>query len=97
LAGVIILSLKQSESIAAERKDRANKLLAGPPVKVIKAAQTTTGHELTLIAEVRPFQSVTLYAKTSGYLEQILVDKGDKVTKGQLIGTITAPYVTAAK
>ncbi|HEY5823368.1 MAG TPA: hypothetical protein VIT44_03325, partial [Cyclobacteriaceae bacterium] len=67
LAGVILLSLKQSESIAAEREDRANKLLAGPPVKVIKAAQTTTGHELTLIAEVRPFQSVTLYAKTSGY------------------------------
>ena len=93
LAGVIILSLKQNESIAAEREDRENKLLAGPPVKVIKAAQTTTGHELTLIAEVRPFQSVTLYAKTSGYLEQILVDKGDKVTKGQLIGTIIAPEI----
>jgi RND family efflux transporter MFP subunit len=36
---------------------------------------------------------VTLYAKTSGYLEQILVDKGDKETKGQLIGTITAPEI----
>jgi membrane fusion protein (multidrug efflux system) len=93
LAGVIILSLKQNESIAAEREDRVNKLLAGPPVKIVKASQTTTGHELTLIAEVRPFQSVTLYAKTSGYLESILVDKGDKVTKGQLIGTIIAPEI----
>lgn len=93
LAGVIVLSLKQSESVAAEREDRENKLLAGPTVKITKATQTTTGHELTLIAEVRPFQSVTLYAKTSGYLEEILVDKGDKVKKGQLIGTIIAPEI----
>jgi len=93
IAGVVILSLKQNESVAAEREDRANKLLAGPTVKVVKATQTTTGHELTLIGEVRPFQSVTLYAKTSGYLENILVDKGDKVTKGQLIGTIIAPEI----
>ena len=101
LAGVVILLLRQKESVAAEREDREHKSLAGPAVKVVKAELKKGGREFTLIGEVRPFQSVTLYAKTSGYLEKILVDKGDEVTKGQLLATIIAPEIdqdyTAAK
>lgn len=91
--GVVLLLLRQKESVAAEREHRAKKLLAGPPVKAAKAELKKGGREFTLIGEVRPFQSVTLYAKTSGYLEQILVDKGDRVTKGQLLATIIAPEI----
>ncbi|PZR33692.1 MAG: hypothetical protein DI538_17705 [Azospira oryzae] len=91
--GVVLLLLRQKESVAAEREDRVRKLLAGPAVKVVKAEMNKGGREFTLIGEVRPFQSVTLYAKTSGYLEQILVDKGDRVTKGQLLATIIAPEI----
>ena len=72
---------------------RATKLLAGPTVKVTKATFSKGGRTFTLIGEVRPFQSVTLYAKTSGYMEKIMVDKGDRVTKGQLIATIIAPEI----
>ncbi len=101
VAGVVILLLRQKESVAADREDREQKSLAGPVVKVAKVELKKGGREFTLIGEVRPFQSVTLYAKTSGYLEQILVDKGDQVTKGQLLATITAPEIdqdyTAAK
>ncbi len=92
-AGVILLFLKQNDSVAAERESRANKLLAGPIVKVTKAQLSKGGRSFTLIGEVRPFQSVTLYAKTSGYMEKIEVDKGDKVVKGQLIATIIAPEI----
>ena len=92
-AGVIILFLKQSENIAAERDSRAAKLLAGPTVKVTKASQSKGGREFILIGEVRPFQSVTLYSKTSGYMEKILVDKGDSVSKGQVIATIISPEI----
>ena len=91
--GVISMFLKQSESVAAEREVRAEKLLAGPVVKVIKATQSKGGREFTLIGEVRPFQTVTLYAKTSGYMDKIMVDKGDKVEKDQIIATITAPEI----
>lgn len=91
--GVVILFLKQNESVAADREARAAKLEAGPIVRTIKATKSKGGHEFTLIGEVRPFQSVTLYAKTSGYMDKIMVDKGDKVKKGDLIATIVAPEI----
>jgi membrane fusion protein, multidrug efflux system len=90
---VVLLFFKQQMGIAAEREVREAKVLAGPLVKIIKPTLSKGGREFTLIGEVRPFQSVTLYAKTSGYMENILVDKGDKVKEGQLIATIIAPEV----
>ncbi len=92
-AAVILLFSRQQAGIAAEREVRAAKVLAGPTVKVIKPVLSKGGREFTLIGEVRPFQSVTLYAKTSGYMDKIFVDKGDKVTQGQLIATIVAPEI----
>ncbi|CAN5524842.1 efflux RND transporter periplasmic adaptor subunit [soil metagenome] len=92
-AGVIVLFLKQQSGIAAEREVREEKMLAGPTVKTAKAVKSKGGREFTLIGEVRPFQSVTLYAKTSGYMDKIVVDKGDRVRKGQLIATIVAPEI----
>jgi membrane fusion protein (multidrug efflux system) len=91
--GVIILFLKQNESVAAEREARAARMEAGPIVRTVKASKSKGGHEFTLIGEVRPFQSVTLYAKTSGYMNKINVDKGDKVKKDQIIATIVAPEI----
>jgi len=90
---VVLLFFKQQMGIAAEREAREAKALAGPTVKVIKASLSKGGREFTLIGEVRPFQSVTLYAKTAGYMEKIVVDKGDKVKEGQLIATIIAPEI----
>ncbi len=93
IIGVILLALKQNESVAAERQERAAKMEAGPIVKTVKATKSKGGREFTLIGEVRPFQSVTLYAKTSGYMNKINVDKGDKVKKDQIIATIVAPEI----
>lgn len=90
---VVMIFLNRRDSIAAERVVRENKLLAGPTVKVTRAILSKGGRTFSLIGEVRPFQSVTLYAKTSGYMEKILVDKGDKVKQGQVIATIIAPEI----
>ena len=93
IIGVILLIFKQKIGIASERQLREAKVEAGPLVKTVKAVESKGGREFTLIGEVRPYQSVTLYAKTSGYMDKILVDKGDKVTKGQVIATIIAPEI----
>jgi len=90
---VVLLFLKQKNGIAAEREIREAKALAGPTVKTIKAVQSKGGREFTLIGEVRPYQSVVLYARTSGYMDKILVDKGDRVKQGQLLATIIAPEI----
>lgn len=92
-AGVVFLFLNQRETVAAERTARAVKMEAGPIVKTITVKQSKGGRELILIGEVRPFQSVTMYAKTSGYMDKILVDKGDVVIKDQVIATLIAPEI----
>ncbi|CAN5464793.1 efflux RND transporter periplasmic adaptor subunit [soil metagenome] len=93
IAGVIFLFLKQRAGLTSERQLREAKVLAGPTVKTVKAMESKGGREYTLVGEVRPYQSVILYAKTSGYMDKILVDKGDKVIKGQVIATIIAPEI----
>ena len=57
--------------------------------------------DITILADVVPYQEATLYAKVSGYLGKVLVDKGDVVKAGQLLATIEsqetdAQYASAA-
>jgi membrane fusion protein (multidrug efflux system) len=41
------------------------------------------------------YQEATLYAKVSGYLKTLTVDKGDSVTQGQLLAEIEVPELLA--
>ncbi len=92
-SGLIYMYTKQKAALSKETEKRINDIKAGPVVKVIKAGMSAADKGLTLIGEARPFQSVTLYAKTSGYMNKILVDKGDVVKEGQLLATIISPEI----
>ena len=46
---------------------------------------------MTLVGDARPFVNVVLYAKVSGFLKNINVDKGDRVTEGQILAVIESP------
>src|SRR5207247_10762934 len=46
---------------------------------------------LTLPAEVRPLVDAPIYARSSGYLKQWLVDIGGHVNEGDLLAEIDAP------
>jgi len=91
--GLILMFFKQKTALAKETDARVKEVKEGPVVKAIKAGMTAGDRGLALIGEARPYQSVTLYAKTSGYMNKILVDKGDKVHAGQLLATIISPEV----
>lgn len=66
----------------------------GPPsVQVIKPQRRTMAYTLTLPGNIAAMYQTTLYTKVSGYLKSISVDKGDEVTKGQIIAVIDAPEV----
>jgi membrane fusion protein, multidrug efflux system len=45
--------------------------------------------------QILPYQEATLYAKVSGYLKSLDVDKGDRVQAGQLLGQIEVPELLA--
>jgi membrane fusion protein (multidrug efflux system) len=81
---------KQSE-LATQLKERAAVAEAGPTVAVAVSKQGPTVRKLTLLGEALPYKTATLYAKVSGYLTKISVDKGDHVRAGQFIAEITSP------
>ena len=86
-----ILIERQKDYIKGETQKRAAASGAGQGVRVVSATRSQGIRTATLVGEARPFASVTLYAKVSGYLREIRVDKGDKVKAGQLIAVIESP------
>jgi RND family efflux transporter MFP subunit len=64
-----------------------------PSVQVIKPQRQDMAFTLTLPANIAPLYQTTLYAKVSGYVKSMLVDKGDEVKKGQIIAILDAPEI----
>jgi membrane fusion protein, multidrug efflux system len=94
--GFIFMALKKDNALEAETKSRVTQAKEGPVVKSIKAGVSSSDKGLVFIGEARPYQEATLYAKTGGYMNKILVDKGDNVHAGQLLATIISPETDQA-
>jgi len=62
-----------------------------PEVQVAKPIRRDVAATLRLPATVSPYHQTTLYAKVSGYLKTIAVDKGDRVKAGQVLAVIDDP------
>ena len=60
-------------------------VVAGPPVR--KTLTLTT----TQPARIEAFEAAPLYAKVSGYVNEVLVDIGDRVEKDQVLVLINVP------
>jgi RND family efflux transporter MFP subunit len=90
-AGLFVLMNRRDAQAKDEGERRTTEVQAGPSVRATLARVSPTQRPVRVQAEARPFMSVTLYAKLSGYLRSIHVDKGDKVKKNQLLAVIGSP------
>ena len=70
---------------------RAAEVDRGPHVLTVRAKPGPGTHDYTLAAEARGYFQTTAYAKVSGYVREVRVDKGDHVKKGQILGTVDSP------
>jgi len=82
---------KQQSSFDHEEKVRKDALQDGRKVRVVRAEKYRQLRPVELVGEAHPYATVTLYAKISGYIQEIKVDKGDQVESGQLIAIIDSP------
>lgn len=64
-----------------------------PEVQVVKPVRRDIAATLRVPATVSPYHQTTLYAKVSGYLKSIHVDKGDRVRQGEVLAVIEAPEI----
>jgi RND family efflux transporter MFP subunit len=88
-----VVGVARTRDAEAERElsARTDEVSRGPRVRTARTVLSAAERRLELQGEARPFFSVTLYAKVSGYLKEIRVDKGDKVKANQVVAVIESP------
>jgi RND family efflux transporter MFP subunit len=93
LAGVAVTGLLtgQRRALARQAEVRRRAAEAGPLVKALTVGGPGTSGALVVPGEALPYQSTTLFARASGFLKEIRVDKGTPVRKGQLLAVIEGP------
>jgi RND family efflux transporter MFP subunit len=90
-AGTATLFFRERNAQAREVEQLQSDLSKGPLVKVAQVKLASSERLVTLPAEVRADFKATLYAKVSGYLKEVRVDKGDKVKAGQILAVLESP------
>ena len=91
----VVLVALHFTNLSAARSDLDTATAKGPVVQVVEAGAAPSQRTVTVLASVTPYQQATLYAKVSGYLSHVLVDKGDHVKAGQLLATIESQETDA--
>ena len=89
---VVIASM---HSISAQRSERTAVAEKGPRVLVTRATTASKERRLTLPATLQGYVETPIFAKISGYLKEIKVDKGDRVHKGQVLAILESPELDA--
>ena len=72
------------------RSDRSEKEDV-PRVQTIPVKQQDLEQKIELPGTVEGFETADLYAKVGGYLQDISVDIGDRVTRGQVLARLSVP------
>ncbi len=91
LIGVGVIPRMQRSARAAETAETASSSLAN--VLVVKARLTSGSADLELPGNIQALNVASIYARTSGYVQQRLVDIGTPVKAGQLLAVIASPEV----
>lgn len=85
---------------ACDQRARESAQVAQDPPAQVRITHPSAGpitRSVILPAQVIAFQEATLYAKVSGYLKSIAVDKGDKVAAGAVLARMEIPELVASR
>lgn len=96
LAGIYWLGMAPRRARHAALAETLREIRDTPPtVNVVKPERAPRVVEVTLPGEVAALNQTIIFARTSGYIHQWLVDIGDRVKSGQLLATIDTPELDA--
>lgn len=94
LAALLALGIIPRQRVSAETAADADAALNAPvPVSVIHAKPANPVLKISLPGNLRPWQEVSIFARTTGYLKKFVVDINDRVKAGQLMAEIETPEV----
>lgn len=88
-------SCSQKENNAAQAGSPS--VSTQPSVEVTTVKSQTLNTTERLPAELTPYESVDIYAKETGFVKSIKVDRGSTVKQGELIAELEAPELIAQR
>ncbi len=88
---IIFLTISRTASEKKQTENLTNAAALGPVVQTGSAIMSPQVDSIQVEGDALPYASATIYAKISGYLHSIRVDKGDRVSEGELLATIESP------
>src|SRR5215475_13104196 len=100
---VLILGAATMTACRSSAQDQAAKPATSPApaqtptVTVAEVVSLELNRRLRLPGELQPFQDVAIYAKVTGFVESISVDRGSAVRSGQLLARLRAPELDAQR
>jgi membrane fusion protein, multidrug efflux system len=89
--GIMVLGIVLAAASGCGRRADPPARKRAPAIAVIKPERGTAIRSITLPGDLIGYYQSTLYAKVTGYLTHIYVDKGDWVKQGQLLAEIEVP------
>jgi RND family efflux transporter MFP subunit len=68
---------------------------AQTPVEVVRVTSQAVERQVNLPGEVQPYLAVPIFAKVTGFVKRVNVDRGSVVREGQTLATLEAPEMLA--
>jgi len=100
----VVLLIAALTTAGCGRVDRAATKNTPPPpatqlptIEVTKVTSRTLNVSVSLPGELTPFESVDLFAKQTGFVKSIRVDRGSRVKRGELLAELEAPELVAQR
>lgn len=93
---ILYAAIVSACSNTAEDSRIESKIEPVKTVETITVSYENAPQTLTLPAELHAFEKAGLNAKVQGYVTEVRVDMGDKVSKGQVLLKVEAPEIQAA-
>ncbi len=92
---LLVASCGREASTETQSSNPANANQSVPQVDVTSVRSQRLNTTIRLPAELQPYESVDLYAKVTGFVKSIQVDRGSRVKAGELMAQLEAPEIIA--
>ncbi|MFB3920143.1 MAG: efflux RND transporter periplasmic adaptor subunit [Terriglobia bacterium] len=99
LLGIYLFSTSctQDSTGAARPTDHSDGSTPSPEVQVTRVVSEKLNTTVRLPAQLTPYQVVEVYAKVTGFVKWIKVDRGSRVRAGEQIALLEAPELVAQR
>jgi membrane fusion protein, multidrug efflux system len=91
------ISCSQKGNNAARAASASTSSQSLPQVESTTVTSQRLNTTISLPAELMPYEAIDVYARETGFVKSIKVDRGSKVKQGELIAEVDAPELVAQR